>query len=163
MFQIFVEKEGSGQLCDCLTMEIPGGENAFGRKRSSGAQFQKSTCSFKLPCWASFWLSSQSQLRENRRVEVEDMSLCGCLDLSLLSESMEDNLVGAGSPNVKAVKSEYCHSTLLSSLAYFDPFQTITVNTCFYRMPHLFKFAWSIPYLALASSLLFFSPSSSFL
>lgn len=121
----------------------------------SGAQFQKSTCSFiKLPCWASFWLSSQSQLRENSGVEVEDMSLCGCLDLSLLSESMEDNLVSASLPNVRAVKSEYSHSTLLGSLAYFDQFQTITVNTCFYRMPRLFKFAWSISY-ALTSSLIF--------
>lgn len=141
MLQIFIEKEGREQLCDCVTMEIPGGENSFGRKRSLWNSVSKVNLLFHWTTLLSQLLSKlPNQLRERRGVVVQDTNLRGYLDLSLLSESMEGKLVGARSPNVWEIKNRCSHSTLLGSsvFLYFDQFQTITANICFFQMPSLY-------------------------
>lgn len=95
--------------------------------------------------------------------EGEELSLRGCLDFSLLSESVEGKLVAL--TYAREIETGCSHSILLGSqvlFLYFDQLQTITANTCSCHLPGLFKFAWSIPH-ALPSSLSLFSWSFSFL
>lgn len=94
MLQIFTEKEGREQPCGCVTMELPAGENSFGRKRGLWSSVSGVSPSFiELPCGASDLLRSQSQVRGSKgwlwRIEAS-----GAVCISLFNECVEEKLEG---------------------------------------------------------------------